>query len=103
MTIGINLLSTNMVATTMTVPKVVTTDTSENVLYAEETTCMVVLSKLTHDTQTYVELWNKIWISKLQNQQIYESIAQFDPSPVAMTENPYKKVTTMHLYPCNSS
>jgi hypothetical protein len=70
MTISINLLSTNMVATTMTVPKVVTTDTSENVLYAEETTCMVVLSKLTHDTQTYVELWNKIWISKLQNQQI---------------------------------
>jgi hypothetical protein len=99
MTISINLLSANMVATTMAVPKVVTTHASENLLYAKETACTVALPKLTHNIQTYVELWNKIWISKKQNQQIYESIAQFDPA--SMTENPYKKVTTMLLNPCN--
>jgi hypothetical protein len=37
------------------------------------------------------DLWGKIWIVTLKNQQIYDSIAQFDPA--SMTENPYKKVT----------
>lgn len=37
------------------------------------------------------DLWGKIWIVTLKNQQIYDLIAQFDPA--LMTENPYKKVT----------
>jgi hypothetical protein len=47
------------------------------------------------------DLWDKIWITKLKNQQIYDSIAQFDPA--SMTENPYKKVTMIHHNACQQN
>jgi hypothetical protein len=47
------------------------------------------------------DLWGKLWIITLKNQQIYDSIAQFDPA--SMTENPYKKVTTIHHNACQQN
>ena len=47
------------------------------------------------------DLWGKIWIITLKNQQIYDSIAQFDPA--SMTENPYKKVTMICPNACKQN
>lgn len=69
----------------MGIPVMVTTTVREDI-------------NITLDCPTVGELWSNIWILRMQNQHIYEAIAQFDPS--ASTENPYEKVTCPHHNAC---
>jgi hypothetical protein len=76
---------------TMSIPKEITMRSTQ------PATCMVVTPKLARGN----ELWDKIWITKFKNQQIFDSIARFDPA--SMTENPYQKVTMLLKNACQMS
>jgi hypothetical protein len=75
----------------MGVPKVITMRATESM--DEEPTDTVVASKIPQG-RNLSELWGKVWITKFKHQQIFDSIANFDPA--STTENPYKKVTIIH-------
>jgi hypothetical protein len=90
LTINIQITS-NMQSMAMSVPKVITMRGTEN--RDEEPTDTVVASRIPQGSNLS-ELWGKVWITKFKHQQIFDSIANFDPA--STTENPYNKVTIIH-------
>jgi hypothetical protein len=90
LTINIQITS-NMQSMAMSVPKVITMRATES--RDEEPADTVVASRIPQG-HNLSELWGKVWITKFKHQQIFDSIANFDPA--STTENPYNKVTIIH-------